>query len=278
MNPAAEKGQLFDRYEVVGFIEEGGVGAVYRVVHTELGSPHAMKVLHPGACTAIQHALHREGRIQANMNHRNIVRVTDLFRLQGTPVIVMDLVDGPALGDAVDGDPFDFDEVVWVFKELVRGVHHMHGRGVIHRDLKCENVLLSMESGRRVPKIIDFGFAVDADDHPSLSLLTDHYGIVGTPEYMAPEQISNAAGVDHRADLYSLGCIFYEMLTGFVPFEGDSPAEVLGEVMCGEYAPVSDRRPETPKPLCLAVDGLLRWDPSDRFQNCLDILRALDCA
>jgi serine/threonine protein kinase len=274
---AAKSGAFFDRYEVVGFIQKGGVGGVYHVVHTELGSPHAMKILHGNACLAMQHALEREGRIQANLNHRNIVRVTDLFRWYGgVPVIVMDLVDGPSMGEALDDGPFGFDEAVWIFKELLRGVQHIHSREVIHRDLKTDNILLARENWRRVPKIIDFGFATHHEDPPNLKLLTDSYAIIGTPEYMAPEQISKPSAVDHRADLYSLGCILYEMLTAKLPFDGDSPREILGEVMSGEYISVRELRPETPEVLCQTVDRLLQWKPLDRFGDCLEVLRALD--
>ena len=184
------------------------MAAVYLGRHAQLDSLHAIKVLFITA-PQIRERLLREGRVQANLRHPNIVSVTDVLEVQGAPALVMEYVDGPALDAWLLEHKPTIDEALWLFRGIVRGVSAAHERGVVHRDLKPANILLSRTNEGIVPKVTDFGLVKSVSDtkgHTQTGLA------LGTPEYMAPEQIRDASEVDQRADMFALGCILYELV------------------------------------------------------------------
>lgn len=247
-------GMVVDRYEVEACVGQGGMAQVYRVRHRNLRSSHALKVVRPTVRLG-QERLLQEGRLQAQLRHPNLVAATDLLELgEGTVGLVLEYVAGPTLRHWLTHDG-DLRGSTWlnVFRSIVRGVRCAHLSGVVHCDLKPANVLMHRTEGGWVPKITDFGIA------KVLGMGDEAEVAVGTPGFMAPEQLRDPAGVDERADLYSLGCLLYLMLTGRMP--DDHTLRWLGTL---------------PSRLATVIGELLEVDPDDRIQSCQDLLEALD--
>ncbi|MCA9573545.1 MAG: serine/threonine protein kinase, partial [Myxococcales bacterium] len=181
----------------------------------------------------------REGRVQARVRHPHLVAVTDVLDLDGSPGLLMELAHGPALDEWLARYRPTLDEAVRVFRGIVLGVGYAHAQGLVHRDLKPANVLLHLDAGQVVPKVTDFGLAKlteSGDENRTRSGVT-----MGTPAYMPPEQIRNAAAVDRRADIYSLGCILYEMVTGEQAYRNDDMLALFNDIASGAHVPASER-------------------------------------
>ncbi len=261
-------GTTIDRYTVEVLLGTGGMGSVYRVRHTELGSTHALKLLHSSR-PGLTERLLQEGRLQSGLQHPGVLRVTDLVQHQGHPALVLEFVEGRSLADHLDGRPFDADRLDVLVRRLLEGVAAAHRHGLIHRDLKPENVLMAEVDGQLQPKVADFGLARAL--HANGPRLTASNTPMGTPAYMAPEQFRDASRVDARADVFSLGAILYELVTGRMAFSGSLP-EVLGKAGWGDYAPVLELVPDAPQAWVDAIDGALRPDPDDRIADVSDLL------
>jgi len=234
-------GTLVDqRYEVVAAIGEGGMGTVYKVRHAALGRPFAMKVLRRDLASDEKLAARfiQEAKATAAVKHPNVVAITDFGSLpDGRPYFVMELCVGQTLSQALKAEgPLDPGRAARIGVKVARALAAAHEAGVIHRDLKPENVfLLSAASGEVDVRVVDFGAALIVGG----SRLTKTGIVFGTPHYMSPEQASGQA-IDHRADIYALGIILYEMLTGHVPFEADTFMGVLSKHMFVSATPPSD--------------------------------------
>jgi hypothetical protein len=266
-----DPGRVVDRYVVEAWIGEGGMAAVYRARHRELGTLHALKVLTNGGSDFRARFL-REGRAQATLRHPNILPVTDLVDAGGSPALVMEYVPGPTLRELLERQRLDRDTAVGLFRQIVLGVAAAHESGVVHRDLKPANVLLVAGERGWVPKIADFGLLKSTRADAS----TTASGIgMGTPGYMAPEQARDASAVDVRADVFALGCIFYEMLFGERSFPGPGAIEALTASREGRYVRPAERAPDLPQPLVRLIEGCLAPDPADRFGACGPILALL---
>ncbi len=258
-----------DRYRVEEIVTDAGHAEVYRVRHVWLGTPHAMKLLNLANNAVIREALLTEGRTMASLGHPNLVRVTDALVVHGLPALIMDWVDGPSLADwlGTRRGPVPVDAALRVFDGILAGLHHAHRAGVVHRDLKPENVMLARTPEGLVPRITDFGMA-KVYGQPGLSMM---YSSFGTPEYMAPEQIVSPASVDDRADLWGLGCILYELLTGELAFDEDNPAKTLQRVAKGIYRSPVELRPDLPAPLVDLIRSLLQVDRARRPASCREV-------
>ena len=212
---AAERdAPAFPNLEIVETLGEGGMGVVYKAVQKPLGRTVALKVLSPALSSdpAFVERFTREARALAQLSHPNIVGIHDFGVHDGVPFLVMDYVDGPSLRKLLGSRKLAPARALEVVPQICDALAYAHSRGVVHRDIKPENILVDREG--RV-KIADFGLAKLAD--PDQTRLTRTDALMGTPQYMAPEQVENPNRVDHRADIYSLGVIFYEMLTGELP-------------------------------------------------------------
>lgn len=252
------------------------MAVVYRVEHTTLGTPHALKVLTMGG-RQVKDRLVQEGRVQATLRHPHIVGVTDVLDLDGSPGLLMEYIDGPGLDDWLTKYTPTVEEAIAIFRGIVAGVGHAHARGLIHRDLKPGNVMLQVTDQAVVPKVTDFGLAKVTDKTTGASLKRTRTGMtMGTPAYMAPEQIRDSSTVDRRADLYSLGCILYELLVGETPFQGDDMLALFASIATGRYTPVKERVPEVPDRVAEVVDALLEGEPDARLADCAAILDVLD--
>jgi len=269
-------GQVIDRYTVDQLLGSGGMAVVYRVRHNQLGSFHALKVL-THTSPGIHERLLQEGRVQASLRHPNVVAVTDVIDVDGAPGLVMEYVDGPALDAWLSGHRPDLDTAERLFRGIVAGVAAAHAQGLVHRDLKPANVMLAPQSaGQMLPKVADFGlakalFAEESGPHATRSGVT-----MGTPAYMAPEQIRDAKNVDHRADVFSLGCMLYELVCGRPPFVGPDLLSIFNAVATGSFPPAASLVPDLPPRIHRAIHGALTVEKERRIQDCTGLLYVLD--
>ncbi|HXD18665.1 MAG TPA: protein kinase [Vicinamibacterales bacterium] len=275
-------GKLLDgKYRVDAFISAGGMGSVYRATHVMLGKTVAVKVIRNELVTSddVVRRFQREARAASTLDHPNIVTVYDLGQADdGTVYIAMEYIEGRSLKETIRRDgPVPYDLAVDIVRQVTGALAVAHRKQIIHRDLKSQNLMLTTGvDGRLVAKLVDFGIAKTFDEPAQL---TAAGFVLGTPHYMSPEQ---AAGkpVDHRADLYSLGVILYEMLVGDVPFSDASTTSILVKLVTDVPEPPSRRRTDLAVPESLEVIAMkcLEKDPDKRFQSAADVAAALDPA
>jgi serine/threonine-protein kinase len=208
--------QHFPQLEILDLIGHGGMGAVYKARQRGLDRLVALKILPPevGQDPSFSERFAREARALARLNHPNIVGVHDSGNAGGLYYLLMEYVDGVDLREAIQTNELTSAEALAIVPQICEALQYAHDEGVVHRDIKPENILLD-KKGR--VKIADFGLARLLGQAPDNFTLTGTHQVMGTPKYMAPEQIEGAHEVDHRADIYSLGVVFYEMLTGELP-------------------------------------------------------------
>ena len=269
-------GDQVEKYVVDSLLGEGGMAAVYKVRHTTLDTLHALKVLTLSG-KGLTERLVDEGKVQATLRHPNVVRVVDVVEVDGQPGLVMDFVDGPDLDQWIASakpDPATAEEV---FRGIVAGVMAAHAEGLIHRDLKPANVLLARGAdGALVPKVADFGLSKAIEGEGSDRRKTRTGLPMGTPAYMAPEQIRDAANVDARADIFSLGCILHELLAHAPAFDGDDAVTIFNAVLADERQRLPDLRSDVPDRVVRTVDRSLVGDRDQRLASCEELLAVLD--
>jgi serine/threonine-protein kinase len=250
---------LAGRYEIVGLLGMGGMGAVYRVRDLELGEVVALKVIRPELATgAAAHARFRkEVRLARRVTHRNVARTYDLGDADGHHFLTMELVEGSSLGELLEKrGQLSIDRAVEIAIAMCDGVAAAHEAGVIHRDLKPDNVVIAND-GRVV--VMDFGVARGTEERGELARL-----VTGTPAYMAPEQAENIPNLDGRADQYAIGAILFEMLTGQMPFPGNSITSLAQRLMHGPPNPRTLRSEVSPE-LAQFVMRCLARDRDERY-------------
>lgn len=248
-------GTVVDRYVVEAVAGRGGMGTVYRVRHESLGSVHALKVVERPVDGALER-FRREAKAQAQLRHPNVVAVTDYVDVSGLPGLVMEYVDGPALDKLLNRGPLSYAIIDRLFADICAGVNAAHALNMVHRDLKPANVMVSEVDGHYVAKVGDFGIVKVFGDRAANPTLTRSESGMGTPGYMAPEQVFDAKRVDARADVYSLGCLLYRMLCGVGPFRG-SVRTILANVARGHYPPPESHQPDLPHPYLVTIRACL---------------------
>jgi len=259
-------GTLFaDRYEIVGLLGQGGMGKVYRARHLTLRKDLAIKVLATGSGD-FEARFEREARAVARLDHPNCVRVLDYGRSGGRHFIAMDLVQGETLGSALRAGPFSVVRALHVARGVLGALGHAHRHGILHRDVKPENIVLA--NGRAV--LIDFGLAALSDE----ASMTGAGMCMGSPSYIAPERLLGRR-FDGRTDLYAVGVILYEMLAGVRPFNGKSPEETMNLALRRPARPLRALRRDLPRGLDLVVQRALAKEPERRFADAEDMLLAL---
>ncbi len=254
-------GDKIDRFLVRERVGIGGMAEVWLVVHEQLGTRHALKVL-LHSTDEVRRRLEREGRAQSSLKHDNLVPVRDILDIDGSPALLMPLIEGPTLDELLTEYRPTREEALALFAEILKGVGHAHDCGYVHRDLKPANVLLGMKDGRVLPRVADFGLVKERD----ASLLTRDGMMMGTPAYAAPEQITNAASADEAADLFSLGVILVELLTGKRPFARSTPQMFLATFL--KPPDLSD----LVGPLATLARELLDIEPDLRPASCWEVL------
>ena len=270
-------GKQIGAYRVVAKLGEGGMGAVYRATDTRLGREIALKILPPAVAADHERLarFHREARAAAALNHPNIVTLFSAEENEGVHFITMELVDGRPLDELIPADGFPADRVIELATALAEAVAAAHDKGLVHRDLKPANVMLTGDG--RV-KVLDFGLAKDIrsispEDSTGTSLGTTQEGVVvGTPLYMSPEQIAGGT-VDHRSDVFSLGIVLYEMLTGHRPFRGGSQMELAASILRDPPPKVS--KPDTPSGLVTLIERCLAKGVAERLQSARSLATGL---
>lgn len=246
-----EIAKLFPQFEVLGFIGKGGMGAVYKARQPGLDRLVALKVLPPvvGNDPGFVERFNREARALARLSHPNIVVIYDFGKTGDLPYLVMEYVDGTNLREIERMGTLSAKEALEIVPQICEALQFAHSEGIVHRDIKPENLLID-KKGR--VKIADFGIAKILDVPTGKVSLTGAKDVVGTPHYMAPEQIEKPQSVDHRADIYSLGVVFYEMLTGELPL--------------GKFAPPS-KKVQVDVRLDEVVLHTLEKEPERRYQH-----------
>lgn len=269
-----------DRYGVRGVIGEGGMGVVYEAEHFAIGRMVALKVLHPSRAQDKESIsrLRHEARVAGTLGHPNICAVYDMGRLDdGSPYLVMERLHGETLAQRLTREgklPPDelFDVLVQVLSALVVA----HQRGVIHRDLKPDNIFLAGREGARpVPKLLDFGISKAEDVEETMADPTGGRQALGTPFYMAPEQARGDRKLDSRVDLWAAGVVLYEGLTGHHPFEAKNYNALLVQILSAKHRAIRELVPDLSPALEAVVDRALQKRPEDRFQSAMEFQGAL---
>lgn len=259
-------------YRIGDRLGVGGMGEVYRAYDERLERWIAIKQIRPGKAESrtARQRFRREARAAASLAHPAIVQVFDILETEQGDWIVSELVEGECLHRLLQGGRLDLAQILALAAEIAEGLAEAHAKGIVHRDLKAENIMIT-RAGH--PKILDFGIAkrLWADHDETLS---DDI-IVGTSRAMSPEQ-AQGDEVDHRSDLFSLGTLLYEMLTGESPFLSSSSLQTLTRICSHRQPPVRELRPEIPDELSELVDRLLEKDPSYRPQSTAEVARILE--
>ncbi|MDH6111287.1 putative Ser/Thr protein kinase [Kitasatospora sp. MAP12-15] len=254
---------LNGRYELVGMLGVGGMATVYEGVDRVLGRPVAVKVLNGGLAEDPRFAerFGREAQHAAMLVHPRIAMVFDSGMDQGSPYIVMELIRGRSLGSLLaENGPLPVERAVGIASAVCEALEVAHAAGLVHRDIKPGNIMITDDGG---VKVVDFGIARAS---ASGQQLTQTATVLGTAAYLSPEQ-ATAAEVDGRTDLYALGCVLVEMLTGQPPFTAETPVAIAFKQVTEEPVPVSHRRPEVPPALDLVTLRMLAKRPADRPLN-----------
>lgn len=273
---------LADRYRLVAPIGRGGMGVVWRAEHTRLGSPVAVKLLHDavaGQPDAGPRFL-REARACAAIRGPNVVQVLDFGLEDGTPYIAMELLEGESLRDRLERErALSAADTLRILSQVARAVGRAHRHGIVHRDLKPGNVHLASDEGEEVVKVLDFGLAKLLEGAPpGAGPLTVTGAVMGTASYMSPEQARGRVDVDHRADLWSLGIVAFQCLTGRLPLVGRTEGDLL-VMICTEPMPVpSAVAPGLPAAFDAWFARATRRAPDERFQSAAEMAEALRAA
>jgi serine/threonine protein kinase len=252
-------------YRLEKLVGKGGMGEVHRAVQLSLGRVVAVKILSGelAADPTFVARFDKEAAALATLSHPNVVSIVDKGKAENTYYLVMEYVDGPSLREVMRSPLLDIPGALRIIMEIARAIDYAHTRGVVHRDLKPENILFDEQAGG-IAKVTDFGLATFFDDSKLTSRfnVTETHVSMGTLSYMAPEQRVDAKNADHRADIYSLGVMLYELLVGEVPI--------------GTFDPPSQRRPGSDKRLDGIVLRCLKPSPADRYQRVADLMLDLE--
>lgn len=271
-----------DRYRIENVIAKGSMGVVYKATHELIGRQVAVKVLH-AYLVADEESLKRfqkEAKAASRLNHPNITTMYDYGVLStGQPYIVMDLLKGSTLGDVLkDRDYLPLEEALVIFHQVCDALSEAHKRGVVHRDIKPDNIVLEYTDKGVNVKVVDFGIAkfLQQQDNDTIGKITKTGTVCGSPTYMSPEQCDDNK-VDQRSDIYSLGVVLYETITGKVPFSGQDIYNVMTMHVKDPVPPLRQIRPDITYPphLEAVIDKVLAKTPEARYQTVDEFFEAL---
>jgi len=267
-------GRTLGRYEITALVGRGGMATVYKARHPGLNRTVAVKVLHRHLAIdpAFVGRFRREARAVAALRHPNIVRVFDFDNQDDNYFIVMEFIDGPTLASLLkrlfkQGRHLSAQETLRLFSPLCSAIHYAHEQGMVHRDIKPSNIILTRQ---HEPILTDYGIAKIA----GATSYTIPGVVIGSAHYMSPEQAEGLPG-DHRSDIYSLGIVLFEALTGSVPFQGETPASILMKHVSAPLPPACSLNPDLPPAAEAVLNKALAKDPNDRYQQGSDLALAL---
>jgi serine/threonine protein kinase len=273
-----------EHYRLEELVGRGGMGAVWRATDLRLGRAVAMKILHTDLRDdpSLRERFQREARLLAAIDHPAIVPIYHLGVIEDgpkqCPCIVMPFVKGKTLAEAIARQKrFSIEHAVPIVRALLDALGVAHATGVVHRDLKPHNIVLEDRAGSTVVRLLDFGIAKDVAASPTAgSVLATRAGmLLGTPEYMSPEQIRDPSTVDGRADLWAIGVILYEMLTGQMPFQGTHQVEIIAKVMSSSPRPAREVNPQLPPQVDALFEKIFARNIDARFRTALQLSEAL---
>jgi serine/threonine protein kinase len=270
-------GQVFGKYVIKRVMAEGGMATVYEANHQRLGHRVAIKILarHLLAKRDIVERFEREARAAARIESPHVVRVVDVdVSDEGRPYIVMEYLEGRDLeAELRERGQLAIGDAIAYILEASAAVSVAHKVGVVHRDLKPANIFLAQEGGRRTVKVLDFGISkvTSANEVSATSTQT----MLGTPLYMSPEQVRSARDVDGRADIWSLGVVLYEALSGQLPFLREDASGVIAAIVADPITPIGQLRPDLPPALAAVIMKALEKDRTQRFRLIDDFAAAL---
>lgn len=271
---------LAGKYSIEELIKSGGMGSVYRGKHVLMDKTVAVKVLRPSLAVddVVVARFSREAKAASRISHPHAVSVTDFGEAEnGVVFLVMEYLDGQTLKEIIRNEgPMPLARAVEIVRQVSGALDAAHQQGVVHRDLKSDNVMLNQTNGGDWAKVLDFGIAKIQEpegtrDHD----ITAPNLVIGTPQYMSPEQCSQTGPIDARSDVYSLGVILYEMLAGRVPFTGESPTVIMMKQVQDAPPSILAARPDLPKGIGEVVERALAKQPAARFQTAGQLSEAL---
>jgi serine/threonine-protein kinase len=274
---------LAGKYRIDERLNEGGMGTVYRATHVLMEKTVAIKVLRPSlaADEKIVARFSREARAASRISHPNALSVTDFGEdANGTVFLVMEFLSGRTLKQVIrDEGPLPLARVVEITRQVGEALHAAHFQGVIHRDLKSDNIMLLDTMAGDHAKVLDFGIAkINEPEGKRDTELTAPNLVIGTPQYMSPEQCSQDSEIDARSDIYSLGVILYEMLVGHVPFAADSPTMVMMKHLQEPVPSVLDERKDLPATIARVIARAMAKLPGNRYQTVSELIEDLTIA
>ncbi len=272
-----EPGAVYGDYAIDSHLFEGNQVSVYLAKHTKRRTWHEVKVLWVSDARR-RMRIEQEAVFRDELRHPNIVAAAEVLDVEDLPALVSEFVEGPTLAEWLRTSTPPIQQTLALFRGLVLGVQHAHASHVVHRDLKPANIRLQPTSdGEFTPRICDFGLAkaLGAEWNRFGGLTTINTAL-GTAGYAAPEQVRDASSVDHRTDLYSLGCILYELVCGVAPFAGLSTFDTLAAQHSDRYTPPEQLAPGLEPRLYELIAKLVVAQPDQRLQSCEEVLERLD--
>jgi eukaryotic-like serine/threonine-protein kinase len=274
---------LAGKYRIDARLNEGGMGTVYRATHVLMEKTVAIKVLRPSlaADEKIVARFSREARAASRISHPNALSVTDFGEDEnGIVFLVMEFLSGRTLKQLIrDEGPLPLTRVVEIVRQVGDALNAAHAQGVVHRDLKSDNIMLVDTMAGDHAKVLDFGIAkINEPEGKRDTELTAPNLVIGTPQYMSPEQCSQDSEIDARSDIYSLGVILYEMLVGHVPFTADSPTMVMMKHLQEPVPSVLEERSDLPASIGRVIARAMAKLPSNRYQTIAELIEDLTIA
>jgi serine/threonine protein kinase len=267
MSRVFDTNQSIGEYRIVDFLGAGGMGEVYRAMHSKIGRVAAVKVLTQATqSSGFVERFFNEARIQASLQHPNVATLYDFCEVAGQPCIIMEYVDGETISEriAAYGAALPLSETVYVFEKVVEAIDYIHSHGVIHRDIKSNNINISSQGQI---KLLDFGIAKGQ----SSQQLTQVGSVIGTLQYLAPELIRGGTA-DARGDIWALGVLLYEMVTGRVPFDAQTIGDLCDRIDRVDYTPPTQVNSGVPREVASIIARCLKKNPAERYRTAGELL------
>ena len=268
---------IASKYRLESLLGEGGMGAVWRAFNIQLEAPVAIKVIRGDVDRELTERLRQEARAAAKLGHPAIVRIFDVGESEfGDPFIVMELLSGQSLGALLAAEHRLLGvRAVQILLPVVDALSVAHAKGIIHRDLKPDNVFLSVDNGQTQPKLVDFGIVkLSGNANQEWKRITQSGTVIGSPEYMSPEQACGREDLDHRTDVWSLSVVLYEAIAGKVPFKNSNYNALLHSIQIDELPSLSELLGSSGGLWRIIQHGLAK-DPAQRFQSMTELGEAL---
>jgi serine/threonine-protein kinase len=268
------------RYRIERAVGTGGMATIWEGTHLVLNRSIAVKFIHIAgpASSKVRARFLREARVAAAVRHRNVVDIIDFGTEDGRPFMIMELLVGSTLARRLDQGPsMSVAEAVRIMARVLSGLAAVHDAGIVHRDLKPENVFLVEDADGIYPKLLDFGVSRSMDpDSELMSVFPTHENaIVGTPQYMSPEQARGLKEIDHRSDLWSAGIMLFELLSGVLPFDAEAVGDVIIQIATGTPPDFALLRPDLAGPVENVIKKAMQRRPEHRFQSAREMRSAL---